>query len=99
VDQPEFPRGTRWAAGLPHASLLVCAGLVGVQVFASPALSKPGMAYHENELVTALLNVPMFICFFLPLGAAYGIHVGMAQLVVRGSKIPPIVWRTCCSRS
>ena len=44
-----------------------------------PPLFLLGARYHQNKLVTGILIVPMVIWFFLPLGAAYGIYVGMAQ--------------------
>lgn len=77
MDQPEPPRGARWAAGRPYASLLVCVGLIAVQVITWGPLFLLGVKYHRNERVTALLQVPVTIWFFLPLGAFYGIHVGM----------------------
>jgi hypothetical protein len=79
VDGPAPPRGARWAAGRPYASLLVCVGLIAIQVTTWGPLFVLGVKYHQNERVTALLQVPMIIWFFLPLGAFYGIHVGMVR--------------------
>jgi hypothetical protein len=87
VDQPELPRGTRWAAGRPYASLLVCVGLIAVQVATWGPLFVLGVRYHQNERVTALLQVPMIIWFFLPLGAFYGIHVGMVRQQAPGGRV------------
>lgn len=90
-DGADPPRGAAWAAGRKYASLLVCLGLIGTQVVAWPVLFVLAATYHRNELVMALLNVPMIIFFFLPLGAAYGIHIGMAQGGRPGSGMLPMV--------
>jgi len=85
------PRGTAWAAGRPYASLLVCLGLIGMQVISWPPLFLLGVTYHGNELATALLTALAFIWIFLPLGAAYGIRVGMAQRGRPGSGMLPMI--------
>jgi hypothetical protein len=77
MDATEPPRGTRWAAGRPWASLLVCLGLVTLQVIGWLPLFLLGVRYHLDGRAMALLTVPMAIWLFLPLGAVYGLYIGM----------------------
>ena len=79
MDATEPPRGTRWATGRPYASLLVCLGLIALQVIGWAPLVWLAVEYHLDERAMALLAVPMAIWFFLPLGAVYGLYIGMMR--------------------
>jgi hypothetical protein len=87
ADAARLPRGTGWAAGRPYASLLVCVALIATQVITWPPLFLLGVRYHLDARATALLNVPMVIWFFLPVGALYGIYLGARRQVAPGGGV------------
>jgi hypothetical protein len=75
VDQPESPRGMRWIATQPYASLLFCVACIALQVVSWAVLFLVGVKYHRNEVVSAALNVPMFLWILLPAASLYGIYL------------------------
>lgn len=60
---------------------------MGLQVMAWPLLFLLGTGLDEG--VTAALTVLMVIWFFLPLGAVYGIYLGVTQRRLHGSGMLP----------
>lgn len=79
VDVPDLPRGTRWTARRPYASLLVCLGLAAVQLVAWPLLFLLGIRYRFDLYGMVLVYVAVTLWFLLPLGAVYGLYIGRAR--------------------
>lgn len=83
----DLPRGTRWAAGRPYASLLVCLGLAAVQLVAWPILFLLGIRYRFDLTGLVLVNLAVTLWFLLPLGAVYGLYLGTARYGAPGAGV------------
>jgi hypothetical protein len=79
MDSPDLPRGAGWAAGRPYASLLVCLAFATVQLVTWPILFLLGIRYRFDLTGTLLVYVAVTLWFLLPLGAVYGLYIGMAR--------------------
>jgi hypothetical protein len=75
----DLPRGAGWAAGRPYASLLVCLAFATVQLIAWPILFLLGIRYRFDLTGMLLVYVAVTLWFLLPLGAVYGLYIGMAR--------------------
>jgi hypothetical protein len=75
----DVPRGAGWAAGRPHASLLVCLACATVQLIAWPILFLLGIRYGFSLTGLVLVNLATVLWFLLPLGAVHGLYIGVGR--------------------
>jgi hypothetical protein len=80
----DLPRGAGWAAGRPYASLLVCLAFATVQLVAWPILFLLGIRYGFSLTGLVLVNLAATLWFLLPLGAMYGLYIGLGRHGARG---------------
>ena len=79
MNAPDLMRGAGWAAERPYASLLVCLAFATVQFVAWPALFLLGIRYRFDLPGYVLVHAVVFLWFLLPLGAVYGLCLGMER--------------------
>ena len=84
MNAPDLPHGAGWAAGRPYASLLVCLAFATVQFVAWPALFLLGIRYRFDLPGYVLVHAAVVLWFLLPLGAVYGLYLGLARRGAQG---------------
>jgi hypothetical protein len=75
VDQPESPRGVRWIASQPYASLLVCIACIALQIVTGFLLMLITLESGGNEAAGVVMKGVAVVMFLLPLGSVYGIYL------------------------